>query len=49
MIVDPDRTMIGQKAPKDKQEQRQGYIAKQLQKPYKGYTGGLEANEGYPA
>ena len=48
-IADPDRTKIGQKAPKDKQEQRQGYNAKQLQKPYKGYAGGLDANEGYPA
>ena len=33
VIADPGRTMIGQKAPKDKQEQRQEYNAKQ---PYKG-------------
>jgi len=29
-MANPDRTKIGQKAPKDKQEQRQGYNAKQL-------------------
>jgi len=28
VIVDPGKTMIGQKAPKDKQEQRPGYNAK---------------------
>ena len=37
VIADPGRTKIGQKAPTDKQEQRQGYNAEQLQKPYKGY------------
>ena len=35
VIVDLDRTMIGQKAPKDKQEQRQGYTPSNCRNPIK--------------